>query len=57
MHSLTSALDGSELSLSCPSCFTPRESPPYSLDRMLGGPRKHSGCGGEEKNFQPLPGI
>jgi hypothetical protein len=24
---------------------------------MLGGPQSRSGCGGEEKNFQPLPGL
>jgi hypothetical protein len=27
------------------------------LDRRLGGPQSHSGRGGEEKNFQPLPGL
>jgi hypothetical protein len=27
------------------------------LDRRLGGPQKRSGCGGEEKNSQPPPGI
>jgi hypothetical protein len=26
------------------------------LDRRLGGPQGRSGCGGEEKNSQPLPG-
>jgi hypothetical protein len=36
--------------------FTPRplysqgKGPWYSLDRRLGGPQSHSGCGGEEKN-------
>jgi hypothetical protein len=29
----------------------------YPLDRRLGGPRKRSGRGGEEKNSQPLPGL
>jgi hypothetical protein len=29
----------------------------YPLDRRLGGPRSRSGCGGEEKNPQPLPGL
>jgi hypothetical protein len=27
------------------------------LDRKLGGPQSRSGRGGEEKNFQPLPGL
>jgi hypothetical protein len=27
------------------------------LDRRLGGPQSRSGRGGEEKNFQPLPGL
>jgi hypothetical protein len=27
------------------------------LDRRLGGPQRRSGRGGEEKNFQPPPGI
>jgi hypothetical protein len=42
--------------------FTPRplflqgKSPWYPLDRRLGGPQSRSGCGGEEKNSQPLPG-
>jgi hypothetical protein len=27
------------------------------LDRRLGGPQSRSGCGGEEKNSQPPPGI
>jgi len=29
----------------------------YPLDRRLGGPQSCSGCSGEEKNSQPLPGI
>jgi hypothetical protein len=38
--------------------FTPREkSPWYPLHRRLGGPQRRSGRGGEEKNFQPLPGL
>jgi hypothetical protein len=28
----------------------------YPLDRRMGGPQSQSGCGGEEKNFQPLLG-
>jgi hypothetical protein len=27
------------------------------LDRRLGGLQSRSGCGGEEKNSQPLPGL
>jgi hypothetical protein len=43
--------------------FTPQplyrqgKSPRYPLDRRLGGPQSRSGRGGEEKNFQPPPGI
>jgi hypothetical protein len=43
--------------------FTPQplypqgESPCYSMDRRLGGPRSQSGRGGEEKNSQTLPGL
>jgi hypothetical protein len=27
------------------------------MDRRLGGPQSQSGCGGKEKNSQPLPGL
>jgi hypothetical protein len=27
------------------------------LDRRLSGPQSWAGCGGEEKNSQPLPGL
>jgi hypothetical protein len=43
--------------------FTPRllypqgESFCYPLQRRLGGPQSRSGGGGEEKSFQPLPGL
>jgi hypothetical protein len=43
--------------------FTPRplylqgKSPLYPLDRRLDGPPSRSGCGGEEKNSQPPPGM
>jgi hypothetical protein len=43
--------------------FTPRPLYPqgksswYALDRRLGWPQSRSGRGGEEKNFQPLPGL
>jgi hypothetical protein len=41
-----------------PRSFTPQgKKPPNSLDRRLGGPQRRSGRGGEEKNFQPLPGL
>jgi hypothetical protein len=33
------------------------KSPCYPLDRRLGWPQSRSGRGGEEKNFQPLPGL
>jgi hypothetical protein len=42
---LTSALDRGEWS------------PRYPLDRWLDGSQSRSGCGGEEKNSQPLPGL
>jgi hypothetical protein len=40
----------------------PAASPPgkellLPLDRKLGGPQTSAGCGGEEKNFQPLSGL
>jgi hypothetical protein len=31
--------------------------PQYPLDRRLGGLQNHSGHDGEEKNYQPLPGL
>jgi hypothetical protein len=42
--------------------FTPRPLYPqeknyYPLDRRLGGPQRRSGCGSEEKNYQPPPVI
>jgi len=33
------------------------KSPWYPLDRRLGEPQSWSGCGGEEKNSQPLLGL
>jgi len=33
------------------------KSPWCPLDRSLGGPQSWSGCGGEEKNSQPLLGL
>jgi hypothetical protein len=58
MHSLTYALHGSEWSASRPGHFTPREkSSWYPLDWSLGGPQGRSGCCGERKNSQLLPGL
>jgi hypothetical protein len=43
--------------------FTPRslysqgKSPWYKMDRRLDGLQNRSGCGGEEKNSQPLLGL
>jgi len=43
--------------------FAPRplysqgKSPWDPLDRRPGVPQSHSGCGGEERNSQPPPGI
>jgi hypothetical protein len=33
------------------------KNPQYPFDRRLGGPQSKSGQSGEEKNYQPLPGI
>jgi len=33
------------------------KSPWYPLDRKLDAPQSRSGCGDEEKNSQPPPGI
>jgi hypothetical protein len=57
MHSLTSALDGGEWSVSRTGRFTPGENPWYRLDWRLSEPQSRSGRGGEEKNSQPPPGI
>jgi hypothetical protein len=55
-HSLTSALDGGEWSVSRPGRFTPTERAP-GTHRIGGGPQSHSGRGDEEKNSQSPPGI
>jgi len=47
---LTSALDGGVCSSSHSSCFTPKESPHYPLDRKLGRAQSWSGCSGEKKS-------
>jgi len=33
------------------------KNPQYTKGRKLGGPQSQSGCSGEERNFQLLPGI
>jgi hypothetical protein len=43
--------------LHAPAILPPEKDPRYQLDMRLGGPQSRSGHGGEEKNFQPLPGI
>jgi hypothetical protein len=53
-NSLTSALEGSELSVSPLGRFTSRERAPGT--HRLDGPQIRSGRG-EEKNYQPPPGI
>jgi hypothetical protein len=40
-----------------PAALPQRKSPRYLLDRRLGGPQSRSGHGGEENNFQSLPGF
>jgi hypothetical protein len=41
-----------------PLAFYPqRKKPWYHLDRRLGGAQRKSGCGGDEKNPQSLPGL
>jgi hypothetical protein len=37
--------------------YSQGRSPWYPLDKKLSGPQSRSGCGGEEKNSQPLPGL
>jgi hypothetical protein len=37
--------------------LSPGKSPWYPLARRLGEIQSLSGCDGEEKNFQPLPGL
>jgi hypothetical protein len=43
--------------LHAPAALSPGKSPWYPLDRRLHGPQSQFGCGGEEKNSQPLPGL
>jgi hypothetical protein len=37
--------------------YSQGKSSQYPLDRRLGRPQSWSGHSGEEKNFQPLPGL
>jgi hypothetical protein len=37
--------------------YSQGKSPWYPLERRLDGPQSRSGHGGEEKNYQPLPGL
>jgi hypothetical protein len=37
--------------------YPQRKRPWYPMDRRVGEPQRHSGCGGEEKYSQPPPGI
>jgi len=39
--------------LQAPAALPPGD----TLDRRLGGPQNRSGCGGEKKSRQPLPGL
>jgi hypothetical protein len=51
-------LYGGEWSASRQGRFTPQgKNPSHPLDRRLGGPQSRSGCGGEEKYSQSLPGL
>jgi hypothetical protein len=43
--------------LHTPAALPPGKSPWYPLERRLGGLQSQSGRGGEEKNFQYLPGL
>jgi len=52
--SLTSAMSGL---LHIPAALHQKNSPRYSLDRRLGGPKSRSSCGGKGKKSLPLIGI
>jgi hypothetical protein len=54
---LTSELDGVSGQLHAPATLPRGKSPPYPLDRKLGGSQSRSGRDGEEKNSQPPLGI
>jgi hypothetical protein len=43
--------------LHAPAVYPQGKSAWYSSDRRLGGPQSQSGCFGEEKNSQCIPGL
>jgi hypothetical protein len=43
--------------LHAPAALPQGNAPWNLLHRRLGGPQSRSGRGGEEKSFQPLPGL
>jgi len=43
--------------LHAPAALPHGKRPLYPLNRRLGGPRSRSGHSGEDKHFQPLPGL
>jgi len=45
------------ISFTPPSLYPQWKSPYHPLDRNLSAPQNRSGCGGEGKNFLPLPGL
>jgi len=55
---LTLALAGGEWSASCSGGLTSgKRTPPYPLDRWLGGPQSWPGCSGKETKSQTMPGM
>jgi hypothetical protein len=43
--------------LHAPAALPPGKQTLVHIGRRLGGPQSRSGCGGEEKNSQPVPGF
>jgi len=39
------------------SLYPQGNNPWYPVDRKLGEPQSQSGCNGEQKNSQPIPGL
>lgn len=54
---LTSTVDGTEWSTSCPGHFTPGKKSGVNLYRRLGGPQSWCGCFGEEEKLFSLLGL
>jgi len=52
---ITSAIDGVVVSFTPQPIYSRGKSPPYPLDRKLGGPQSRSGRGGEEKRIPSFP--